>query len=311
MPKLQDGKEHSTYKGKIVDKENEEAVFFDDTHEYYEKKTGRKGISVTTLIGEYEQPFDGDFWASYKALEQLMDMQTWIQIKKVLLSTKKFDHRYITKFNIPEEEFLKKKQEILDSYEEKKRIACERGTKIHAAIEESLYKKDPSIKKFGIGGYLDVYEGNYSRELKNGVYPEYMISYSDDDIFLIGQVDLLIIDSKEVIIQDHKTNSKIDMKSYYNQNTKQSVKMKYPLNNLDDCNYMHYTMQLSIYAWMVQQIHPDYKIKRLALHWIDHDNNEKFIECEYLKTEVERLLSHYKKQLKIKEELDKDKPFVK
>ena len=62
---------------------------------------------------------------------------------------------------------------------------------------------------------------------------------------------------------------------------------------------------------MVQQIHPDYKIKRLALHWIDHDNNEKFIECEYLKTEVERLLSHYKKQLKIKEELDKDKPFVK
>ena len=50
MPRLEHGN-HSLYNGRIVDKENEEAVFFDDTHEYFEKNTGRKGISVTTLIG--------------------------------------------------------------------------------------------------------------------------------------------------------------------------------------------------------------------------------------------------------------------
>ena len=60
MPRLEHGN-HSLYNGRIVDKENEEAVFFDDTHEYFEKNTGRKGVSVTTLIGLYEQPFNAEF----------------------------------------------------------------------------------------------------------------------------------------------------------------------------------------------------------------------------------------------------------
>ena len=37
-------------------------------------------------------------------------------------------------------------------------------------------------------------------------------------------------------------------KSYYNKQTKQSVKMKYPLNALDDCNFNVYQLQLSLYA---------------------------------------------------------------
>lgn len=309
MPRLEHGN-HSLYNGRIVDKENEEAVFFDDTHEYFEKNTGRKGISVTTLIGLYEQPFQAEFWSSYKALEQIMDLQTWIQVKKALLTTKKFDKRFITKFDIDEEEFNKKKQEILDSYEKKKQESCDRGTKIHAKLEQELYNKDPSIKRYGFGGLLDVYEGNYSRELKDGIYPEYMISYSDSEIFLIGQIDLLTISNKRIIIVDHKTNSKIEFKSFYDQNTKSSVKMKYPLNDLDDVNFNHYQLQLSIYAWMVQKIHPDYEVERLTIHWIDHDDNESFIECKYLKDDVEKVIAHYKKMKKIQEELDKDKPFI-
>ena len=156
----------------------------------------------------------------------------------------------------------------------------------------------------------DVYEGNYSRELKDGIYPEYMISYSDSEIFLIGQIDLLTISNKRILIVDHKTNSKIEFKSFYDQNTKSSVKMKYPLNDLDDVNFNHYQLQLSIYAWMVQKIHPDYEVKRLAIHWIDHDDNESFIECKYLKDDVEKVIAHYKKMKKIQEELDKDKPFI-
>ena len=177
-----------------------------------------------------------------------MDLQTWIQVKKALLTTKKFDKRFITKFDINEEEFNKKKQEILDSYEKKKQESCDRGTKIHAKLEQELYNKDPSIKRYGFGGLLDVYEGNYSRELKDGIYPEYMISYSDSEIFLIGQIDLLTISNKRILIVDHKTNSKIEFKSFYDQNTKSSVKMKYPLNDLDDVNFNHYQLQLSIYA---------------------------------------------------------------
>lgn len=57
---------------------------------------------------------------------------------------------------------------------------------------------------------------------------------------------------------------------------------------------------------MVQQIHPEYEVKRLCIHWIDHDDNEKFIDVPYLKDDVERLIKHYKKQKKIRAELDKD-----
>lgn len=306
MPKLKDGKEHSIYNGRVVDKESEDAVFFDDTHEYFYKPTGEKGISVTTLIGEYSQPFDENFWSAYKALEEVCDMQTWIPLKKVLLARKKFNEKILDKLDVNRKLFDEKRTAILQSYEDKRRISCERGTEIHSILEQALYKRDPSIKKYGFGDKLPVFEGEYSRKLPDGVYPEYMIAYRDDDICLVGQIDLLIIEDGTIQIQDHKSNAKLEFKSYYNSATKSSVKMKPPLQNIDDANGQHYTLQLSIYAWMVQQIHPEYEVKRLCIHWIDHDNNEKFIDVPYLKDDVERLIKHYKKQKKIRAELDKD-----
>ncbi len=306
MPKLKDGKEHSVYNGRVVDKESEDAVFFDDTHEYFYKPTGEKGISVTTLIGEYSQPFDENFWSAYKALEEVCDIQTWIPLKKVLLARKKFNEKILDKLDIDRKLFDEKRATILQSYEDKRRISCERGTEIHSILEQALYKRDPSIKKYGFGDKLPVFEGEYSRKLPDGVYPEYMIAYRDDEICLVGQIDLLIIEDGTIQVQDHKSNAKLEFKSYYNSATKSSVKMKPPLQNIDDVNGQHYTLQLSIYAWMVQQIHPEYEVKRLCIHWIDHDDNEKFIDVPYLKDDVERLIKHYKKQKKIRAELDKD-----
>ncbi len=73
---------------------------------------------------------------------------------------------------------------------------------------------------------------------------------------------------------------------------------------------MHYTLQLSMYAYLLQQINPDLNIKMLKLIHIDHSNKVEEIEVEYMKKEVEVLLKHYKKQLLIKEELSKDTPIV-
>ena len=310
MPVLKDGKQHSVYNGRVVDKESEDAVFFDDTHEYFYKPTGEKGISVTQLISAYEQPFDSSFWASYKAMEALLDMETWLPLKRTLLARKKFDERIVEKLGVDRTEFENKKAEILKLYEDKKNKSCERGTAIHAIYEQALYKKDPSIKKYGFGGHLDVFEGEYSRKLCDGVYPEYMIAYRDDDICLVGQIDLLVIENGRIKVIDHKSNEKLEFKSYYNPITKSSIKMKPPLQHLDDISGQHYTIQLSLYAWMVQQIHPEYEVEKLTIHWIDHDNNEKFIDVPYLKDDVEHMIAHYKKQKKIQAELDRDKPFI-
>ena len=59
--KLNDNVKHNTYKGRTIDKESKEIAYFDDTHEYIDKKDGVKGVSVTTLIHSYSNPFDALF----------------------------------------------------------------------------------------------------------------------------------------------------------------------------------------------------------------------------------------------------------
>ena len=74
--------------------------------------------------------------------------------------------------------------------------------------------------------------------------------------------------------------------------------MKFPLNNLQDCNFNHYQLQLSTYAYMLKQINPEYNIPQKTFNIPHHDGNETIIPCEYLKDDVERMLKHYKKQSK-------------
>ena len=101
-------------------------------------------------------------------------------------------------------------------------------------------------KQAPVGGFL---AGNvYTLDLGTGVYPEFMISYRDEDFLLCGQVDMLVVDRNDIIIIDHKTNEKIEFKSFYDKFKKSQTMMKYPLNTIQDCNGQHYTLQLSTYA---------------------------------------------------------------
>ncbi len=65
-----------------------------------------------------------------------------------------------------------------------------------------------------------------------------------------------------------------------------------------DTNYWHYTLQLSLYAYLLQQINPEFNIKLLKLIHVDHNDKVTEYEVEYLKEDVELMLKHYKKQLK-------------
>lgn len=310
MPKLFNDNE-KYYNGRIIDKETDSIVYFDDTHEYRAKADDLKGISVTTMIHEYTNPFDSNFWSSYKALEFLCGPDSFSTVKDKLLSTKKFNTSILNDLDINEHMFLIKKQEILDSYDKKRIASCEYGTKIHKSIEDSLYAKDKNtLQKFGLGGKIPVFKGNYSLQLETGIYPEFMISYRDGDFLLCGQIDLLAVDNNDIIIIDHKTNEKLEFDSFYDRYKKSKVMMKYPLNSIQDCNGKHYTLQLSTYAWMIQQANPSYNIKRLTLHWIDHDGKESFIDVPYLVNDVEKMLADYKKKLKIQRALDRDKPYI-
>ena len=155
------------------------------------------------------------------------------------------------------------------------------------------------LQHLGLGGKFEPITTNVIELGSQKVYPEILLSnISDDGEFrLAGQADLLIVDGNDVYILDYKTNESIDKKSFYDFSTKKSAMMKYPLNNLQDTNFWHYTMQLSTYAWMIEKKYPGVKIKLLMLIHYDHNGNCVTYECDYLKSDVEKMLSYYKKEL--------------
>lgn len=299
----------------VITKQNGNIAFIEETHKYFDV-TNPEAVftSVTTMIHSYTQPFDKDFWSAYKALEKLLPKDVWNVEKKSLLNSKKFDKVLLELHGINENDFNREQQGILDEWDSENRQSCDRGTKIHADLENSFYSKknDISLSKFEIGGKFECRKDYSELDIDNGVYPEYLISRVSEDgkLRIAGQIDLLVKKGNKIIIADWKTNKKIETKSFYNTKTKTSVKMKFPLNNLDDVNYWHYALQLSTYAWMVQKLNPEFEIEDLVLVHFDHSDNMTVYHLPYLKTEVVKMLNHFKKETALKVSRDKRKPII-
>lgn len=297
----------------VITKQNGNIAFIEETHKYFDV-TNPDAVftSVTTMIHSYTQPFDKEFWSAYKALERLLPKDQWTVEKKSLLNSMKFDKVLLELHDIDENDFNREQQAILDEWDNENRKSCDRGTKIHADLENSFYvkKKDINLSKFEIGGKFECKKDYSDLDIENGVYPEYLISRVSEDgkLRIAGQIDLLVKKGNKITIADWKTNKKIDTKSFFNQKNKTSVKMKFPLNKLDDCNYWHYTLQLSTYAWMIQKLNPEFEIEDLVLVHFDHQDNMTVYHLPYLKEEVVRMLNHFKKENSLKTSRDKRKP---
>lgn len=279
------------------------SVGFREVDHYYENLNDPtiKYISVTTLIERYGKEFDKEFVSAYKALERILSPEDWKKEKGSIWKNHKIPKDFLEVYDISQEDLNKVQQDILDEWAETNRIACERGTKIHAQLENSFYAAGSNItlKKFGIGGKFECKKNYSDLDLDYGIYPEYLIYYDNPkiDLHLAGQIDLIVKNLNEITIIDHKTNAKIDLKGFYNSANRCTDKMKYPLGHLDECNFNHYQLQLSTYAWMLQKINSKFVIKDLILNHYDHEGNNTLYHCDYLKPEVERMLAFYKKEL--------------
>ena len=295
-----------------ITKQNGNIAFEEKAHRYWDvTDPSKKFTSVTTIIEKFGQPFDKEFWSAYKALEKLLSADAWKIEKPSLLKSKKFDKSLLELHDISENDFNREQQAILDSWDEENRKSCERGTKIHADFENSFYKKKKNIdiSKFQIGGKFECRKDYTDLDLENAVYPEYLIHRVSPDgkLCIAGQIDLLVKKGNNIIVGDYKTNKEIKMKSFFDSKTKSSVKMKFPLNNLDDTNYWHYCLQLSTYAWMLQKLNPDFVIEDLVMIHIDHKDKMTIYHLPYLKNEVEKMLALYKKQVQLDENARKRK----
>lgn len=292
------------------DKINGKVAFLEGPHKYFNiDDPSIVYTSVTTLIGKFEPEFDKEFVSKYKALERLIPADIWKKEKGGIWKSHKIPDSFLEVHDISPEELNKVQQDILDEWEDINKKSCERGTKIHAQLENSFYTAGSNItlKKFGIGGKFSCKKDYNELDLDYGIYPEYLIYYDNPklDLHIAGQIDLLVKNGNDIVIIDHKTNKKIDLKGFYNNATRTSEKLNYPLGSLDNCNYNVYQLQLSTYAWMLQKINPDFVIKDLILNHYDHDGNNTLYHCTYLKDEVEKMLKHFVKLNKIEKQKKK------
>ena len=289
------------YGSLAVDKENEFVQYNDEVHKYWTKDTQQNCISVTTLIHQFTT-FDEEFWSSYKTLEKMLSEEDFKSIKGDLTKIKTMSVIETKKklFDINEDEFQENRKILLKEWEDKREASCVRGTAIHREHELAhLAGNTKELQHLGLGGKFTTNTTNKIELGARGIYPELLLSRISDDglLRIAGQADLIIIDGMDVYVLDYKSNRSIDKKSFFDARTKKSSKMKYPLNNIDDCNFMHYSLQLSTYAWMIQQINPNFNIKLLMLIHYDHDGGCTTYECDYLKDDVERMLKWYKKEV--------------
>ncbi len=89
-------------------------------------------------------------------------------------------------------------------------------------------------------------------------------------------------------ISDYKTNEKIE---FFN---KRGTYLKYPLDYLQDCSYITYSLQLSLYAYFLECL-TDRKIGRLFIHHIPIDDplSHKIIPVAYMRDAAIKLLDYY------------------
>lgn len=197
-------------------------------------------ISVTSLISTFKKPFDAEAVAA-----------------KVCKKTK-------SKW------YGLEPSEILELWKKEANRATTLGTFYHNQREADLCALS-SINREGVNipVYTPIEKDNVkmapNQKLTDGVYPEHMVYLKS--IGICGQSDLVEVVNGRVHIIDYKTNKEIKTESFKNWEGV-SDKLLAPVNNLDDCNYNHYALQLSIYMYIILKHNPKLSAGDIYIHHV-------------------------------------------
>lgn len=113
------------------------------------------------------------------------------------------------------------------------------------------------------------------QKLSDGIYPEHFVYLKSAGV--CGQSDLVEVVNGFVNITDYKTNKEIKIKGFTNWEGVVK-KLLAPLHGLDDCNLIHYTLQLSLYLYIILKHNPKLKPGKLILHHVifEEQDRDKF-----------------------------------
>ena len=98
--------------------------------------------------------------------------------------------------------------------------------------------------------------------LEEGLYVEHLIYHPT--VNLCGQADEVRVEDGYIHILDYKTSKEIKMKGFTPYNGKPKM-LFYPVDHMEDCNYNHYTLQLSLYMYMILLHNPHLKPGKICI----------------------------------------------
>jgi len=223
-------------------------TFIPQQHKYNSvEPDGINWLSVTSFISNFKQPFEADLIAEKSSKSK---KSKWYGMTP---------------------------EAIKDAWKSEANRATNLGTWYHNCREKDICEVEtmerhgvviPVVKPIEKEGIK--YSPN--QKLSSGVYPEHMVYLKSSG--LCGQSDLVEVVNGEVHITDYKTNKEIKAEGYTNWEGV-TQKMLPPLSHLDDCNLNHYTLQLSIYMFMILKHNPKLKFGSLTIHHIIFEEVDK------------------------------------
>ena len=173
------------------------------------------------------------------------------------------------------------KDEILSKWDKMTKDACDKGQNIHSILEN--YIKTGVIEDNVL---IEKLNEVFNKSSYKNVRTEYLV-YSDE-YEVAGTSDIICdVDSDTFDVYDFKTNKKFTFDNGYGKY------LKPPLNNLQQCHYNDYSIQLSLYAYLYSAL-TNKKVRKICILY--HNGKEfKSYPTPYLHWEVSVLLKHYLK----------------
>lgn len=240
-------------------------LFFNEKEHKYTDSLNNPYLSCTQFIHNYENPFKRDYWLRKNARELGISVKelsnNWKDITKESCDRGNNTHNKL-------EDGIKETSQFANAIRRLKRNT--NGQLITAADLKYINVKPLDIKDFKEATdnkYPEIY-----RVFEYYLVRDYKI-YSEIGVYLIdelvsGLVDVPVIREDQFVILDWKTNKDGIRKTagYYKKDksekpyqlTAQYIetgdKLKAPLSHLDQCNGNIYTIQLSMYARMMEQM---------------------------------------------------------
>lgn len=220
-------------------------IFIESTHEYKNVNTLEKYRSTTNFISSLFDKFDSDFWSVYKHLQRI-GYRVYRQDTIIFINNRPIDYR----------DYIADSQYIRDEWKSKSTASTDRGTAIHRWLEYAFANKFVNID-YNLTGAKKYYRDNRD---KHPIYSECIVA--DDEFKLAGQIDRPFLVGENLLdLVDYKTNEKIDFENKYEQG----------YNNLDNCSFNKYMLQLNFYRYMLEK-NTKYRVRNMEIaHITDND----------------------------------------